>query len=86
MPDRDGSQSVAARRQAAGARRVASLRVRGVRVSDVVRVAAGLAVWGFAGLAAPAPVAAQAAGRAEAGGAPAIEKTLRSKSVSSGMT
>lgn len=82
MPDRDGSQCVGARRQDAGARRVACLRARGVRASNVVRVAAGLAAWGFASLAAPAPVAAQAAGRAEPGGALAIEELIDRGSLS----
>lgn len=82
MPDRDGSQSVGARRQAAGARWGASPTARGVRVSNAVRVAAGLAAWGLGGLAAPAPLAAQAAGRAQAGGAPAIEKLIDSGSLS----
>ncbi len=82
MPDRNGSQSVGARRQAAGAHGAASPRARGVRVSKPVRVAAGLAAWALAGLVAPAPLAAQAAGRSESGGAPAIEELIDRGSLS----
>lgn len=82
MPDRDGSESVGAKRQAAGTRWVASLRARAVRVSSAVRVAAGLAAWGLAGLAAPGPLAAQAGGRTGPGGALAIEKLIDSGSLS----
>ena len=53
-----------------------------MRAPTVLRVAAGLAVWGFAGLAGPAPVAAQAGGRTQTGGAPAIERLIDSGSLS----
>lgn len=82
MPDRDGSQGGGARRQAAGASRAAPFRVRGIRDSNAVRVAAGLAVCGCAALAAPASLAAQAPGRSEPGGALAIERLIDGGSLS----
>ena len=82
VPDRDRSQSVGARPKADGTRRVAPFRSRAVQVSNAVRVAAALAVSGFAGLSAPAPVAAQSAGRAGPGGNLAIERLIDSGNLS----
>ena len=52
------------------------MRAHGGGFAKVARVAAGLAAWGLAALAAPAPVAAQAAGQSEPGGALAIERLI----------